>query len=429
MKTLHLTNAWHASSGGIGTFYRALMDAANREGHAMRLVVPGDESRVEDVGEFGRIYTIAAPCAPLNRNYRMLYPPRFLFPKTAIQRILNDEQPDLVEIAEKYTLPYLGGLLRTGRLPGVTVKPTVVGLSCERMDENLTAYLTRNPLGQLFCRFYMKWIYFPMFDHHIAVSEHTAGELASASRGHKVQRGVWIMPMGVDCERFTPEKRTAEDRAELLREAGGDDGTTVLFYAGRLAPEKNVPLLVETMKRLNRDGCRMVIAGSGIMLEEMQRECERCRLPVTFLGHVGDPERLARLYANADVFLHPNPREPFGIAPLEAMAAGLALVAPNSGGVISYANEGNAWLTEANPDAFAAAVRGILSEPDSCPAKKRAARETAEQYRWPNVTKQFLQLYRELNAWTRGERLSLTTPPRLYSTRGDSFGREIPGSY
>jgi alpha-1,6-mannosyltransferase len=51
------------------------------------------------------------------------------------------------------------------------------------------------------------------------------------------------------------------------------------------------------------------------------------------LGYIADRELLADILANCDVFLHPNPHEPFGIAPLEAMASRLALVAPDSGGV------------------------------------------------------------------------------------------------
>src|ERR1051326_270430 len=111
MKTLHLTNSWHANSGGIGTFYKALFETANREGHSMRLVVPAETDGVDEVGDFGRIYHIRAPRAPLNSDYRVIYPDRFLFPGTAIQRILNAEQPDLVEVSEKYTVPYLAGLL------------------------------------------------------------------------------------------------------------------------------------------------------------------------------------------------------------------------------------------------------------------------------------------------------------------------------
>ena len=72
-------------------------------------------------------------------------------------------------------------------------------------------------------------------------------------------------------------------------------------------------------------------------------------------GHL-DKEKLADYYANADVFLHPNPREPFGNVVLEAMASGVPIVVPDAGGVLSYADEKNAWLAAANAESFAAAI-------------------------------------------------------------------------
>lgn len=251
MKTLHLTNCWHAASGGIGTFYRALLETANREGHSMRLVVPGNSTGVDEAGPFGRIYRVEAPQAPLNPQYRLMLPHRYLFPHTALQRILNHEHPDVIEVSDKYALPYLAGLLRTRRLPGVDFRPTVVATSHERMDENLAAYVTRSRAGRAFCEWYMKWIYFPSFDHHITVSEHTAAELTDASRGHKVRRGIWIAPMGVDCDVFHPSRKSAEARRHLEQLTAADTKTTILFYAGRLAPEKNLPLLIATLARLD----------------------------------------------------------------------------------------------------------------------------------------------------------------------------------
>jgi alpha-1,6-mannosyltransferase len=229
VKTLHLTNAWHRGSGGIGTFYRALIDAANEGGHYIRLVVPGESTRVEEAGEFGRIYHVSAPRAPLNGSYRILYPYRFLWPGTAIQRILNEERPDLIEVSEKYSLPYLTGLLRIQSLRGVNFRPSVVGMSCERMDENMAAYLSRSSAGLWFTRWYMKWVYFPMFDHHIAVSEHAAEELREASRGHKVERGVWVRPMGADTKRFSPARKSPAARKRLLQLIVGEES----FAAGR----------------------------------------------------------------------------------------------------------------------------------------------------------------------------------------------------
>ena len=97
LKTLHLVNAWHASSGGIATFYRALMDAANETGQELRLVVPYESSGVEAVGPHCRIYYVQSGRAPWYQGYRMLYPQRYLPRGSEIQRILMDERPDLVE--------------------------------------------------------------------------------------------------------------------------------------------------------------------------------------------------------------------------------------------------------------------------------------------------------------------------------------------
>ncbi|MCO5334912.1 MAG: glycosyltransferase, partial [Pyrinomonadaceae bacterium] len=58
-------------------------------------------------------------------------------------------------------------------------------------------------------------------------------------------------------------------------------------------------------------------------------------------------------------FIHPNPREPFGNVGLEAMASGTAILAPNSGGILTYADKDNAWLVEPTAESFAAALSEI----------------------------------------------------------------------
>lgn len=430
MKTLHLTNAWHAASGGIATFYRALLRASETNGHFMRLVVPSDRTEVEDLGRFTRIYHLCAPRTPLNKSYRMLLPHRFLFPGTALSRILADERPDLVEVSDKYTLNYFAGCVRRGWIPGVDRRPAVVGLSCERMDDNVEAYLTASPAGKAFARWYMKWLYFPLFDHHITVSEHTAGELRIASKGHRVRRGVWVRPMGVDADAFTARHRTNALREFLCRRAGGNSETFLLLYSGRLAAEKNLRLLIDTMDLLIKEAdadYRLLVAGEGTLGREFEQECER-RNPgvVTFLGHTADRRRLADLYANCDVFVHPNPREPFGIAPLEAMASGLPLVAPNTGGVTGYANDTNAWLADPEPAAFAAAVRAALLPGELRKSRLRSARQKAEQHDWARVGECFLSLYHELHAISIGRTHDAGLKPAFVSTSGNWLGMEVP---
>jgi len=400
-KTLHLTNSWHGTSGGIATFYRSLMEAANRRGHNIRLVVPGEEDRVEELGEFAKIYYVKARRAPLNTHYRIIYPNQFLPAGSVLQRILISERPDLVEICDKYTLNYFGAVLRRGLLDGVDIRPVVIGLSCERMDDNFRSYLRRVPLAQAFCAFYMKWAYFPFFDHHIANSPYTAEELRQASHGHLVPRHVWIRPMGVDTRKFSAARRSPDVRRRLLKTCGGREDSILLLYAGRLVPEKNLSLLFRLLVRLvegaKRD-YRLLVAGDGIERKHWEEFCQR-RAPghAMFLGHVTDPKEFADLLANADAFIHPNPREPFGIAPLEAMASGLPLIAPNTGGVSSYAGRENAWVAKADVESFASAIEEMLDNETERMIRAKNALQTAEQYRWEKVAASFLDLYADLH--------------------------------
>jgi glycosyltransferase involved in cell wall biosynthesis len=172
---------------------------------------------------------------------------------------------------------------------------------------------------------------------------------------------------------------------------------------------------------------RLCVVGNGIELAPLRAACARLGVTnVVFTGHVQGRALLADYFAAADIFIHPNPREPFGIAPLEAMASGLALVAPNAGGVTSYANSGNAWLSAADAEAFAQSIRTIRhGSADDKLKRTAAARVTAEAHGWPNVTKRYLQLYRELDAVTRGTQINCSLTARSYSTPGDGFGREV----
>jgi len=425
MKSLHLTNAWHETSGGVATFYRGLLDEANRR-HLIRLVVPGAKDWVEEYGEFGRIYHLQAPASLLNRQYRSIYPSQYISKRGKLQAILHAERPDLVEICDKYTLNYLGPLLRHGLLSSLDFRPLVVGLSCERMDDNFRTYIGNAPFAEFFCSAYMRWLYFPFFDHHIANSQYTAAELHSVSKGHLIARGTWVRHMGVDLRHFSPQRRSSEMRRQLLNKFGAPDESALLLYVGRLVPEKNLSLLfglLAHLKENSRRDFRLLVAGEGIERQRWEQEMGQ-HLPahVRFLGHVTDKNALADLYANSDLFVHPNPHEPFGIAPLEAMASGLPLIAPNSGGVTSYANDGNAWLAEPTIEQFAAAVEQAFPDNYEKALRVTAALQTAQQYDWKTVASSFLDLYVELH---RAAVTGSTFPaPAFWSTpAGDARSR------
>jgi alpha-1,6-mannosyltransferase len=434
LKTLHLTNSWHPTSGGIATFYRALMEAANQRGHEIRLIVPGETTRTERIGEFARIYYLKAPRARFNPAYRILYPTQYLAPNSPIQQILSAERPDIVEICDKYTLNYLGALLRRGLLRGLDFRPLVIGLSCERMDDNFQAYIGRVPLSRVFCAAYLKWVYFPFFDHHIANSEYTSEELRIASQGQMVSRNIWIRSMGVDLRRFSPLHASRDARSRLRKSYGGDDDTVVLVYSGRLVPEKNLSLLFDVFVRLVKDAkrdFRLVVAGDGIERSRWEAFCaSHAPGRSVFLGHIKDPAVLADLLANADAFIHPNHREPFGIAPLEAMASGLPLVVPDRGGVRSYADSETAWAAAPDPASFVSAIYELLGNEREKTRRAQNALRRAAEFCWEKRAAAFLDLYADLSAafsaGALGPPLASTAPRslKLLVARGVSQSAE-----
>lgn len=398
IKTLHLTNAYHPTSGGIRTFYRALLNRANEERRRMRLVVPAAEDGVEEVGGFGRIYFVKSRQAPaFDRRYRLISPAEYGLPGGRLREILRCEQPDLVEICDKYSLCYLAAMLRKQLIEGVK-RPVLVGLSCERMDDNLAAYLSASAAGRAAVRSYIRHIYGPPFDAHVANSEYTADELRR-SLWDRAPEFIQVAPMGVDAQRFGPAHRDLQYRRHLLARAGGAPDSTLLVYAGRLSPEKNVTLLVDMMAALARvsraageKDYRLVIAGDGPLAHALIVEAGR-RAPgrVETIGVLQDREQLARFYASADVFVHPNPREPFGIAPLEAMASRVPVVVPNAGGVLSYASTKTAWLANPDGESFALAVRSVTTAPR--PERVAAAADLARAHDWSFTASRFFKLY------------------------------------
>jgi glycosyltransferase involved in cell wall biosynthesis len=400
IKTLHITNSYHPSSGGIRTFYNALLEAANRHRRPVRLVVPAAETSVEEVGEFGRIYQVAAPRVPvIDSRYRWMLPHTYAWPyESTLRRIFAVERPDLVEICDKFWLLYLASVLRRGWIAGVPV-PVIVGLTCERLDENMRTYISDDRVTQWVCERYMQSCYVPRFDFHIAASDYIAAEIRGLVP-RRLHDRLHVCPMGVDFGALGGPCDASAFRRELLGRAGVSAAAAkepvLLLYAGRLSKEKNLGLLPAVLAALQNDpnhDYRLVVAGEGPSATDLGASLESAAPGRSlFLGHC-DRKALVSLYHATNVFIHPNPREPFGIAPLEAMAAGLPLVAPASGGVLTYANRENAWLADDAPNAFAEAARSIGADCAVRCRKIEKARATAALFSWPRVTAKYFHLY------------------------------------
>lgn len=388
-KSVHITNYYHRNSGGISTSFNNLMAAAGRLRREVRLIVPGEKEDVEIVNDFAKIYYVPANYSPVfDKRYRLILPWQYMQNGSLIRKILMDEKPDMVEVTDKYTISMFGAMVRLGKFKQLG-RPMLVHFSAERMDDNIASFMTKGAFGSWLAKRVIGNYTLAIFDFHIANSAYTAQEFYKAykkeeNRGRSdwffnkswqifrapripVEERIYVCPRGVNAELFRADRKRQAVRVEMREAAGIPPDAVALLYAGRISPEKNIELLVEMMKFLAQDPTRdyrLLVAGAGPQEEYLRDETGR-NFPgkIIQLGHL-DKEKLADYYANCDVFVHPNPREPFGIAPLEAMVSGAPTVAPDSGGILTYATDENAWLVKPTGADFAKAVREVMSDAD-----------------------------------------------------------------
>lgn len=402
IKSVHLTNYYHKNSGGISTSFNNLLAAAERHRRLVRLIVPGETESVEDVNDFARIYYVAAKYSPVfDKRYRLMMPWHYMQNGSIIRKILLAEMPDIVEVTDKYTLSMLGAMIRIGKFRQLG-RPMLVHFSCERMDDNIASFMTRGKIGKWAASRVMGNYTVPSFDYHIANSAYTAEEFyESVKRSENPGRSDWffnkcwqlfkaprisiaerifVCPRGVDAVQFTPDRISDDVRREMIERAGIPEDAVILLYAGRISPEKNIGLLPDVMKILAEDtqnDYRLLVAGAGPQSDWLLEQSDKLAPgKIIQLGHL-NKDQLADYYANADIFVHPNPREPFGIAPLEAMASGVPTVAPNAGGILSYATNDNAWLMEPTALGFVSAICEIVENEELRNRKIERALETA----------------------------------------------------
>lgn len=207
-------------------------------------------------------------------------------------------------------------------------------------------------------------------------------------------RDVNVLSRGLDGERFSPEHRDAA----LRKRWGVGEHQPVALYVGRLAAEKNLTLLQESLQAMRevRPDIAQVIVGDGPAREQLQKALPDAH----FTGFVGQ-ESLARHYASADLFIFPSLSETWGNVVAEAMASGLAVVAYDHAASAELINSGYNGITvpAGNSAAFQQAAVDLCQYPADCARLGRVARLRALEQSWIGIAEQFLRyLHQALEA-------------------------------
>jgi len=235
-----------------------------------------------------------------------------------------------------------------------------------------------------------------------ATAIHIPSQAAARALAHELPNAkcVFVIPFGIH------PSRAAEQSVAARR--NGYRGEHVLYF-GRFDDAKGTDLLPHIWKEVasRHPGLFLVIAG-GLpanarrdrkwrqqLLEGLPRPArERVRLP----GWVGETER-DRLLARAAVLLSPSRYETFGLAVVEAMLAGVPVVATRAGALPERIRHGETGLLaeDENADELAAGVTELLGNPDRARGMGLAAeREVRKKGLWERIVKEYEGMYRGL---------------------------------
>lgn len=373
MRIAHVANFFGPRSGGLRTTMKHLAMGYREQGHHVMLVVPGKRFSTETTSH-GYLVTIPSVKIPFTGGYRVILRIH------QVKWILASFSPQVIEVSDRLTLTSLG---KWGRRNGVITTAfsheTLEGLGDHFLP---LPKLMRRCLRRLNARLVES------FDHVVATTRFAAREFEEIEA-----ENLCLVPLGVDLIQFSPARLDHALRDELAQ-----GSRTLLVHCGRLSPEKSPDRSIETLRELVSRGhsVRMVVVGDGPLRDRLTRKSEG--LPVSFLGFVGDRDRLASILASADVVLAPGRFETFCLAALEALASGTPVVASASSAVreVIGFEEGRlraGALAFDSAISFADAVERVLAVPEE--ARRLESRSRAERFPWWLTVERMLGIYRD----------------------------------
>jgi glycosyltransferase involved in cell wall biosynthesis len=209
--------------------------------------------------------------------------------------------------------------------------------------------------------------------------------LTEAERDDHLERGVGredqfvVIPSGIDLERFQDGGQTRSERPDWFP---CPPGSFVVGSVGWLTPVKGHRFLIEAAARLKPffPNLHVVLVGNGELQTELSALADRLGLKdsVHFLGERDDVEVCL---SAMDLFVLPSLNEGMGRALVEAMAAGLPVIASRTGGVPALIEHGRTGLLvpAGDADALAEAIRQALDRPDWAKRMGQAASQRIDR--------------------------------------------------
>ncbi len=372
MRIFHVSDCYAPRTGGIESQVRDLARAQAAQGHDVHVLTAtlgaegqrGGETEADDrvtVHRLGMRLPFDLPVNPAA-------PPK-------VRRLLGDLSPDVVHVHAGVLSPFAYDGARVALAHG---SPMVVTWHC-MLDGTVPAMRSLVRRG--------RWA-----DAPVALS---AVSRAAARRVTAVfDAPVEVVPNGMDLDRWAPDPDHDHDRhdrapAPVPEPHRLDDGVVPLRCVAtmRLAPRKRglalIGVVEDALTQLEPGSLRLDVVGDGPLRSAMARRIGRRGLDdaVTLRGRLSR-ERVREAYRDAEVFVAPAVLEAFGIAALEARAAGLVVVAHRRTGIEEFVTDGVDGLLVDDDAGMARTLVRLATDPALLASLLGHARESRPPFGW-----------------------------------------------
>ena len=386
MRVTLVTETFPPQVNGVSRTLGELARRLGERGDAVQVVYPDYGDRPNRPDAF-RVGSFRLPF------YREIHVP--LPPFGRVHRAIDEFQPDVIHVA---TEAFLGiSALRHASRRSIPIVSS--------FHTNFDQYSRHYGVG--WARSWI-WRYLRGFHNRTRETYVPSRTTIDLLEGRGFERLV-LWPRGVHCSFFRPD-RPGRDRVRA--EYGWSPDDVVVSYVSRIAPEKNVDYLADSLAIVaeRRPNVRILLVGDG-----PSRGALEARMGgwARFAGYqTGDD--LADHYAAGDVFAFASTTETFGNVVLEAMASGSPVVALREGGVGEIVRDGETGILldpDAPPDAFARALIRLADRAEIRRRMAEAARAYAESQSWDAIMDALRDRYAQVIEQAHSSREPSPTAP------------------
>ncbi|MDB5055233.1 MAG: glycosyl transferase [Bacilli bacterium] len=374
MRIAIVTETFLPSTDGIVTRLCASIKWLRNHGHEVIVIAP--DLGIED---FYGAKIFGIPARPF-----FLYKSKNLsLPSRKVKQCLITFQPDIVHVVNPALLG-AAGIYYSKRLK----LPLVASY-----HTNIPQYLDYYRIP------YLKpilWKYLNIL-HNRADLNLCTSQTVKIELDQRKFHNVKVWNRGVDLERFNPKHFDHNMRMHLTN---GSPERKLLLFVGRLAAEKNIESIRSVLES-SPDYC-LALVGDGPFRSTLENHFKDTN--TVFCGFMHG-EELSKAYASSDVFVFPSITETLGLVLMEAMAAGLPVVAAKSGPTCEQIEHGETGVLY-NPDQPNGLLNAVLSLNNMAFSSKISIQTGSyvKSFSWTGPSEQIYQLYREVIEHKKGLR-------------------------